>query len=136
MKKFIIVLLMGFLLLRGCKTDFSLADYFIGTLKVYSLDSTAQSVDLGFAYITDKENCSAKVGESMTLNSVEPLLVLQKLSAKIVSTEVLEDGTEVIYAVSNIVPKSVSLNNKKVNLQLANTKDGVVIGWPLIIGSF
>ena len=54
----------------------------------------------------------------------------------IVKTECLSSGLVIIYAYTNLINDYVEVDNKKVNIQIANIEDCSVIGWPLILGSF
>ena len=76
------------------------------------------------------------IGESIKIENCEPLSAIKTLNGKILFCETLENGTEVLYAFSNKIPKSVKLNNQEVNIQVAHNNSYSIIGWPLILGSF
>ncbi len=61
--------------------------------------------------------------------------ILKNMKAKIISEENV-DGIQIVNAYTPFFAKSVSLNNKKVNLQIAS-KDGLVIaGLPMILTGY
>ncbi len=140
MKKFFIVIAM-FLILISCKeveNDFTLLDYFSGEYMAYTETSKSENcVNLGFCYMQDevvKEN--ELVGESLKIYNFEPISALEKLNAKLVKTEYLENGTTIIYAYTNLIKEKVEVENKNVNIQIAQNDEYSIIGWPLILGSY
>ena len=76
------------------------------------------------------------MGESMVIDNLEVGDALNKLKARVVKTEYLEDGTTVIYAFSSLINQNVEVDGKKVNLQIANKEERYIVGWPLILGSY
>ena len=72
----------------------------------------------------------------MIIKNFEAGAAIKTLQAKIVKTEYLPTGATVIYAYSNLIPKSIKQDSRDANLQIACYDDYVVIGWPVIIGSF
>lgn len=139
MKKLLVVLIVFVVLLTGVelKQNFSLLDYFSGEYSVYTSTSNGKDcVDLGFCYMNSKPAKKDVVGESIKIKDFEPVNALKTLSAKVVTTEFLDDGTTVIYAYTKLIYDSVKIDNKNVNLQIAHNEEYCVIGWPLILGSF
>ena len=61
--------------------------------------------------------------------------LLNKYRAKLVCVEKL-DGITNYYYYSNKLPKSESVKNKKVNIQIAISNNAVVVGTPIIYGSY
>lgn len=137
MKKMIAVIAI-FMIFFGGETGecISLADYFDGELVVYSDEYISGSVDLGFCYLN--ENCvsSRILGESIRVDDLEVGQAIQTLDATILKTEVLNDGTIVLYCYSDKISSSVIVGYERVNLQVAQKGDYIVLGWPLILGSF
>ena len=139
MKKLMVVICVALILMFTVneRENFSLLDYFSGEYTVYTSNKNEENaVDLGFCYIGDKKMSNSILGESIEVENIEPLEALKSLNAKIVKTEVLENGTTIIYAYSGLINKNVLVFNKKVNLQIAIRDDITIIGWPLIMGSF
>lgn len=140
MKKLLIVIVVFFILLSSTSVEnsFSLNDYFSGDYTAYSHQKISkESVFLGSCYMTaNKVDLKKVVGESVVLKNYEASQILKTLKAKIVSSEFLDTGASVIYAYSYLVPRSVKVQNKKVNLQVAIYDDHIVLGWPVILGSF
>lgn len=86
--------------------------------------------------MTQSKDIKNKLGESISIKNFEPASAIKSLQAKVIKTEYLTTGATVIYAYSSLVPKSVEIENQKTNLQIACYEDYVVIGWPMILGSF
>lgn len=140
MKKFFIIISL-FLVLIGSKevkNDFTLLDYFSGEYSSYTeMAVNASSVNHGFCYEQNEIVEESKlVGESLKIVNLEPMAALEKLKANIVKTEYLEEGLIVIYAYTSLIKNSVNVDDKKVNIQIAQSDEYCVIGWPLILGSF
>jgi len=140
MKKFLIIIAMFLILISSQRinNDFSLLNYFSGEYTAYTESAESKnSVDLGFCYMQNATVDIGKlVGESLVIKNFEPISAINKLNAKIVKTEYLEDGSIVIYAFTNFIKDKVNIDNKSVNLQIAHNDKYSVIGWPLILGSF
>ena len=139
MKKLAVVVFMFVVLLNGVTVheQFSLLNYFSGEYTVYTSQSNGEDcVDLGFCYMNSKPAINSVVGESLVIENLEVGDALNKLKARVIKTEYLEDGTTVIYAISSLIKTNVEVDGKKVNLQIANKDNRFVIGWPLILGSF
>lgn len=140
MKKFFIIISL-FLVLIGSKevkNDFTLLDYFSGEYTSYTEQAiNNSSINHGFCY---EQNIIVEegklVGESLKVFNFEPVAALEKLKAKVIKTEYLEDGLTVIYAYTSLINESVDVDEKKVNIQIAQNDEYCVIGWPLILGSF
>ena len=139
MKKLAVVMFMFIVLLNGVvdNEQFSLLDYFSGDYTVYTSQSNEEDcVDLGFCYMNSKPVTNSVIGESLVIENLEVGDALNKLKARVVKTEYLEDGTTVIYAISSLIKTNVDVDGKKVNLQIANKDNRFVVGWPLILGSY
>lgn len=143
MKKMLIVFVLMFVLINVYETrsNFTLKDYFTGDYCYYTKeDVSANSQNLGFAYLNvgTQLNKSSKVlvGESVSVKNLEIESALKSLKAKVVKTEYLDDGTIVIYAYTKLINKQVQVDNKFVNIQIAEKDGNSVVGWPLILGSF
>ena len=138
MKKFIVIIFIVALLIfcNPKPKNFTLLDYFAGEYSVYTETKLDESIDLGFCYMSNNRVASHCLGESVKMENLEPISALRTLNAQIISTEMLENGTTVMYAYSKLIDSSVELNNRKVNLQIAHNDCYTVIGWPLILGSF
>ena len=135
MKKFLLIIAVFAILINNMPSNnFTLKDYFTGEYHCYTTQDV-NGLNLGFCVSTpNKTNC--RIGESIKIENLEIESALKALKAKVVNTEYLENGTTVIYAYSSLIKESVTLNNNKVNVQLATSKNTSIIGWPLIIGSF
>ncbi len=142
MKKLFSTLFIMILFISGINTyDFSLLDYFDGEYTLYTKESINEnSIDVGFCYINNTQTSNVEqnliVGESIVVKNLEVGAALSVLNAKIVKTEVLKDNSVVIYAYSNLINTEVQIESKDVNLQIVCRKNDVVIGWPMILGSF
>lgn len=139
MKKILIAIVVIFVLLSNvdAKQNFSLLNYFSGEYYAYSLEQeNSNSLYLGFCYETQDKVVNKKIGESIVVKNLEPIEAINKLKAKIVKTEYLDDGTTVIYAYSSLINDRVEINGLVVNLQIAHKQDYSVVGWPVILGSF
>ena len=138
MKKLIIAIFLFVVLCNSNATeDFSLLNYFKGEYVVYTNNELKNSTDLGFCYMSNNmgEKCEI-VGESMVLKNYEVGKILDDLNAKLIKTESLEDGTNIIYAYSDLIKNQVECGRSKVNIQIAVKENCVIVGWPLILGSF
>lgn len=76
------------------------------------------------------------IGESLTIQNFEPISALQTLNAKTIKVEQLETGATIIYAYTDKINKNVTIENQKVNIQIAIYPNYSIIGWPLILGSY
>ena len=86
-------------------------------IKDKSLDNT-----LGVAYIYPKTSKSTKD-------------IIDKLGAKICFEQKLEDGIS-YYGYVRGLDKSVDIQNKEINVQIVSNKDNIIVGFPLIMGSY
>ena len=140
MKKFFIVIVMFLLLIssKNMENNFTLLDYFSGEYISYSEQrENSNSVNLGFCYMQgDGVDKTKLIGESLKIFNFEPVDALKKLNAKVVKTEYLDNGLVVIYAYTNLIQEKVEIDNKNVNIQIAQNDDYSIIGWPLILGSY
>lgn len=136
MKKLLIIFFVFLIISSGIQVEnnFSLLNYFSGDYTVYT--SNENSINLGFCYMGKEHTKDEVVGESIKIENLEIGSALKTLSANVVKTEYLDDGTTVIYAYSSLINESVKIENKNVNLQIAERNNIVTIGWPLILGSF
>lgn len=142
MKKFFACVFIMMLFINGInRTDFSLLDYFDGEYTIYTEEPINEnSVDVGFCYINNMKEKTVKpnliVGESIIVKNLEVGSALRVMNAEVVKTEVLKNNSVVIYAYTKLINSQVEVENKSVNLQLVCREGDVVIGWPLILGSF
>ena len=140
MKKLMIAIFMFVVCSNGFEKNnsFSLLDYFAGEYSAYSevkIENKSKT-DLGFCFMYNEPVDQGLVGESVKIEDFEVASAIKTLNAKVVKTECLDNGTVVIYAYTNKINKTVEINNKKVNLQIAHNDEYAIIGWPLILGSF
>ena len=137
MKKLFIAVFLMMLLISNVKypKEFTLLDYFDGEYACY-VNDRGVGLDLGFCSMVDEKIDEECVGESMVIRDLEVGGAIKALDAKVVKTECLDSGCIVLYAYSDKINKSVFIDNKEVNLQIAYQEDYSVIGWPLILGSF
>lgn len=139
MKKLIVffILVMVLFYVNQTKQTFTLTDYFTGEYITYSsIPASESSISLGFCHLNYNAKSSSTIGESITISDFEISSAIKTLKANIIKSEYLGNGTTVIYAYSPLINTYVSLENKKVNLQIALTDNKTTIGWPLILGSF
>ena len=139
MKKIAVVLIVFLIILSGVKyeNDFTLLNYFSGEYVVYtSEDVEGSGVDLGFCYMNTEPVKNHVVGESVKVRNLEVGKALSTLNARVVNTEYLENDLTVIYAYTNLIKEKVEVSGNLVNLQIAMREDYVIIGWPLILGSY
>ena len=137
MKKMLIIILLFFILISNLqpKTDFTLLNFFDGEYSAYTNSNSDNGVDLGFCSIT-KVATDKTIGESMKVSNILVGDAIEKLNLKVLKTEVLDTGVNVIYGHTKKIGESVTIQNKKVNIQIACYDDYFIIGWPLILGSF
>ena len=138
MKKIFIACVLMLLLLVGTweNQQFTLRDFFDGEYSVYTTEHALDATDLGFCRVVENRKVSSVIGESVKINNFEPVSAIEILNAKLIKTEVLNDGTIVLYGYSDLINKSVVVDSQQVNLQIACCEEYCVIGWPLILGSF
>ncbi len=74
-------------------------------------------------------------GESCVFEQTSLKSIVEKFNFTIVKTEVLE-GVTCYYATTDLLPYSIKINGLKVNAQIAVTKNRVVLGTPIIFGSY
>lgn len=86
-------------------------------IKDKSLDNT-----LGVAYVYPKDSQTAKD-------------IIDKLNAKVCFEQKLEDGIS-YYGYIRGLDKSVSIQNKEINVQIVSNKENIIVGFPLIMGSY
>lgn len=138
MKKFLITIFIFVFLLSGKQSSlqFSLLDYFDGEYYAYVESSDYGGTNLGNCYMTTCAGTQNKIGESMVVYDFEPANAIKLLQAKVIKTEYLSTNATVIYCYSDQISKHIKIDNQKSNLQIACYEDHVVIGWPVILGSF
>lgn len=138
MKKLFIACVLMILLLCGVwkNQQFTLLDFFDGEYLAYTAERVQGATDLGFCRVIEKRDVSSVIGESIKIKNFEPVSAMEILNAKLLKTEVLNNGTIVLYGYSDLINKSVVVNSQQVNLQIACYEEYCVIGWPLILGSF
>lgn len=100
-------------------SNFNIYHYYDGMvgIKDKSLDNT-----LGVAYIYPKNSNSADK-------------IIEKLGAKICFEQQLEDGVS-YYGYVRGLDKSVDIQNEEINVQIVSNKDNIIVGFPLIMGSY
>ncbi|MGN1221690.1 MAG: hypothetical protein ACI4TT_00475, partial [Christensenellales bacterium] len=87
---------------------------------------------------TVKASINNILGESITINNPNEDVLKQindYISKNILYDEKL-DGTQIIYGYDNTLKNFVMVDGQKINFQVAINSDYVVIGYPLILGSF
>lgn len=108
-----------------------------GDYSVYTSSTPAEEYNLSFTNalfktITEKES-GTSIRFTGNTNDVDGFL--SALKCKTVKTENVY-GTEIIYAYSPLIHRSVTLEGKKVNIQIAKRGGDIIIGTPLIQGSY
>ncbi|MDE6372213.1 MAG: hypothetical protein K2L61_01570, partial [Clostridia bacterium] len=100
-------------------TNFNIYHYYdkVVGIKDCRLDNT-----LGVAYIYPKDKLSADT-------------LVDKLSVDIVFTQDLEDGVT-YYGKCKAGDKSVYIDKQEINVQIVSNKDNIIVGFPLIMGSY
>ena len=143
MKKLLVVLFLFLAFTTNYSNkEFSLLDAFSGEMTIYSLEPISENyIELGTCYMSIGEpnievNNAHIIGESIKVYDLEVGTALKMLNAHIVKVENVDVGEVVIYAYTNKIPRTVKVNGKKVNLQIACRDEYTIIGWPLILGSF
>jgi len=120
-----------------------------GEYRIYSTewvenDLITNTTNLGFSYIYHlKSHNAAEVrklftkidGESITLNNISKTTVLKKLGYKIVANSNI-DNIKITYAYSPRGKTFIKDGAQKINLQIAKNKDTLIVGWPVILGSY
>ena len=100
-------------------TNFNIYHYYDNFVSIRDnkLDNT-----LGVAYIYPKE-------------SVSEQMLIDRLSIDISFTQDLEDGVT-YYGKSRVGGRSVYIDSKEINVQIVKNKNYIIIGFPLIMGSY
>lgn len=100
-------------------SNFNIYHYFDNMVGINdsSLDNT-----LGVAYIYPKDSTNAEN-------------IIDKLNAKIQFTEELQDGIT-YYGYCKGLDKCVEIDDKQINVQIVSNKDNIIVGFPLIMGSY
>ena len=100
-------------------TNFNIYHYYdkVVGIKDFKLDNT-----LGVAYIYAKEKMSI---DTLT----------DKLSIDVIYTQDLEDGIT-YYGKSRAGNSSVYIDGQEINVQIVSNKDNIIVGFPLIMGSY
>lgn len=137
MKKiWIMIFIFIFLLTGQSNKEFSLLEYFDGDYSAYVTTAEYGGTNLGACYMTSNKKTKNRIGESMVIQNFEVGSALRTLQAKVIKTEYLPTGATVVYAYTKAIKNSVKVDDKTVNIQIACYDDYVVIGWPVIMGSF
>ena len=139
MKKVVVIIIMFLIILNSSKNtkEFTLLKYFSGDYVAYTSSSDGENcIDLGFCYINSNPVRNCVIGESITIENCEVSTALEKLNARVIKTEFLDDGATIIYAFTSLIDEKVDVFGKNVNLQIAIRDNITKIGWPLILGSF
>lgn len=100
-------------------TNFNIYHYFdkVVSIKDSKLDNT-----LGVAYIYPKDK-----------TSVEKLI--EKFSADIAFKQDLQDGVT-FYGRTKVGGRSVNIGGEEINVQIVSNKENIIVGFPLIMGSY
>lgn len=121
-------------------------EYSIYTTQYITSPLINKTRDLGYAYIYTFPSKNAEVirplfshidGESLLLTNTQKTTdwVLNKLNYKTVSQTTM-NSTTIIYAHSPRAKTFVRDGNKKINMQISRTENTLIIGWPVILGSY
>ena len=116
------------------------------TVNIYCRATTLDSIDMGLGrqvtcsvddFRKVVSNCNQIDGVSVSFNgSVEDVnAIINRLHATTVSVQQL-DGLYVACCVSNRLQGGVTLDGKRVNLQIAYSAGTITVGYPLILGSY
>ncbi|MDE5654327.1 MAG: hypothetical protein K2I46_01800 [Clostridia bacterium] len=100
-------------------TNFNIYHYYdkFVSIKDSKLDNT-----LGVAYVYPKDSMSEQ-------------LLMKKLSIDVKFTQDLEDGVT-YYGKSRAGSRSVYIDGQEINVQIVNNKNYIIVGFPLIMGSY
>ena len=118
----VIAVFMVLICSQNAENDFTLLDYFTGEYTSYTQEQISETdLNLGFCFMQENKSVNIwLVGESLKIYNFEPIDALKKLNAKLVKTECLDSGLVVLYAYTNKIKDCIELDNKKVNIQIAN----------------
>lgn len=154
MKKFIALVLVGVALLL-IKSPFSLSSVsscYSGTYTFYTQekfdDNLAECMQSGNGFLVSTSNKNASdvflklnlkmlQGESFCFdgNMLDAQVLIKKLNGEILKTEKVGDIL-IFYGQSKKFKKYVSVDNKKINFQIAVNNGKITIGTPLILGGY
>ncbi|MDE6210591.1 MAG: hypothetical protein K2G42_01295 [Clostridia bacterium] len=100
-------------------TNFNIYHYYdkVVSIKDCRLDNT-----LGVAYIYPKDKISADT-------------LVDKLSVDVIFTQDLDSGVT-YYGKSKAGGRSVFIDKQEINIQIVSNKDNIIVGFPLIMGSY
>lgn len=151
MKKFVLIFmfLLCFSMLVSLEDERQAIFAFDGKFSLYGVgrcELDCQIINCGFGIIANVESSKARkliqafngevYGYSVELNSFKSLEeILKLIKADVVRKEVVSDR-EIFYCYCPQISNHVVDNGKKVNYQIVFNKDKVVIGTPLILGSY
>ena len=122
----------------------------VGTYSFYSTDEIkspyiTNTIDLGFAYIYECASSDAEKirrlfkridGESISFDTaISTRKILDMLNARVVSTDNTH-GMEMVCAHNPRQRNYIVEGGRKINLQIAKSKDKTTIGIPVILGSY
>ena len=153
--KFSIFCLVIFAIVRLPTTQLSLKSYMpidVYTYTFYTTDSiteipNATIINNGTASIVSCLNENALdvrksicnlLGESVSIKNPSPKCISDVknfIDKKVKFTEEI-DGTKISYAYDSTLQHFIIVDDQKINIQVAQSKDCLVIGYPLILGSF
>ena len=106
-----------------------------------------KTVENGGAYIVECEKNDAKsvkhqlgniLGEGVRMKNLSQkskCKVLSKYQSIVKMTETLDDY-QILLCYDSSLPNYVTVKNQKINIQIAVSKDGISIGYPLILCGF
>lgn len=129
-----VVSVVVFILLFLANTSFYLKD-FNGQFEVYNFSSSSNATITStkkedMKYILNKTGEGCFLSENIEINEI-----LSMLSASVVFTESTENGTS-YYAYCSNIKMGKMINNRKINVQIHISEQGIKIGTPIIYGSF
>ena len=107
-------------------------------------DLITKTTDLGFSYIYHCESVDAVKlrkqldhidGESITVKNISVRKILQKTKCRKVSQSKI-GNTVTVYGYSPHGKKFIRDGWHKINLQIAKSGETLIVGWPIILGSY
>lgn len=139
------------LILLMCMPEFNITNievlngtYYFFTTENYE-DSNSLSVSSGNGYVISCKSEFASqlyrnldknkiVGISVETSDIDINSLVEKLNIEVCQTQNLKD-ISFIYGYSNRLTHFVTVDNQKINIQIAKTLDKIKIGYPLIFDS-
>ena len=149
------IILLSSLIIAIPKYDYSLLNYVVANSEV-SFYTTSQNeinkkfmtkIDIGNGEIIKCQSHIAK-NTAKNLNNIAGISFsfdgtnddiadfLQKVDAVIIKCENIDKNITTYLAYSKKINNSISIDNKKINLQIAQVDNKITIGSPLILGEY